>query len=54
MSVGGRVWPVWEVGTGGTRGGRTRVWVGVAGSVGRLTGWFDLWVQVIDQMDLSP
>jgi hypothetical protein len=41
--------PVREAGTGGTQGGRAHVWVGVAGSIGRLVGWFDLWVQVVDQ-----
>jgi hypothetical protein len=36
-------------GVGGTRGGWARMRVGVVGSVGRLVGWFDLWVQVVDQ-----
>jgi hypothetical protein len=35
------------------RGGRARVRVGVAGSVGPLTSWFDLWVQVMKSVTLG-
>jgi hypothetical protein len=37
-----------------TRGGWARVQVGVAGLVGRLTDWFDLWVQVMDEWIHHP
>jgi hypothetical protein len=45
----GRAGPMWEAGAGETQGGWARVRVRVAGLIGRLTGWFDLWIQVIDQ-----
>jgi hypothetical protein len=44
-----RAGPTREVGVGGTQGGRACMRVRVAGSVGRLAGSFDLWVQVMDQ-----
>jgi hypothetical protein len=46
--------PAREAGVGGTRGGWARMRVGVAGSVGRLVGWFDLWVQVMDEWIHHP
>jgi hypothetical protein len=52
--AGGGVGPTREAGVGGTRGRRARMRVAVAGSVGRLTGWFDLWVQVMDQWIHHP
>jgi hypothetical protein len=47
VRTGSRAGPVQEARAGGTQGGRARMCVRVARSVGRLTGWFDLWVQVI-------
>jgi hypothetical protein len=52
--AGGGAGPAWEAGTGRTWGGRARVRVGVDGWVGRLVGWFDLWVKVIDQCIHHP
>jgi hypothetical protein len=46
--------PMREAGAGGTRGGRARVRVRVAESIGRLAGWFDVWVQVMDQWIHHP
>jgi hypothetical protein len=52
--VGGVARPVQEVEAGGTQGRWARMRVGVAGSVCQLTGWFDLWVQVMDQCIHHP